>query len=268
MTENIDLTNSDQYILTIRVSTDGFSFSFYHTVDKLFYYQTYKVDPSITITANLRNIFKGNNFLDKKYKKIIVLLDNAPNTLIPFELFDEEQINSQYKYNFPELSKQIVLFNILKKTSVVVLFSIEKTTYQLLNENLGNIIYYSTTTPFIEYCTGKNQQEEGLKLFVNVQRKKTDIICLNRNRILFDNTFACSDTNDQMYYILCVWKLMNMNQGNDNLYLYGNNDLKNKLKKYIREVHNIDICSDFGENELTLAEDVPFAIKALYLCAL
>lgn len=71
-----------------------------------------------------------------------------------------------------------------------------------------------------------------------------------------------------MYYILCVWKQMNMNQEDDNLYLYGNKDLKNKLKKYIQEIHSIDICSDFGENELTLAQNIPFAIKTLYLCAL
>jgi len=268
MTENIDLTNSDQYILTIRVSTDGFSFSFYHTVDKHFYHQTYKVDPSITIIANLRNIFKENKFVEKKYKKVIALLDNTPTTLIPFELFDEEQINLEYQYNFPELSKQVVLFNILKRTPVVVLFSIEKATYQLLNETFGDIIYYPTTTPFIEYCAGKNQQEEDIKLFVNTQRKKTDIICLNRNKIIFDNTFFCNDINDQMYYILCVWKQMNMNQEDDNLYLYGNKDLKNKLKKYIQEIHSIDICSDFGENELTLAQNIPFAIKTLYLCAL
>lgn len=74
MTENIDLTNSDQYILTIRVSTDGFSFSFYHTVDKHFYHQTYKVDPSITIIANLRNIFKENKFVEKNIRRLLLYL--------------------------------------------------------------------------------------------------------------------------------------------------------------------------------------------------
>lgn len=268
MAESIDLTKSDQYILTIRVSTDGFSFSFYHTEEGLFYYKTYKADPSITITANLRRIFKESDFIGKKYRKTFVLLDNAPTTLVPFELFDEEQIVSQYQYNFPELSKQTVLFNILKKTPAVVLFSIEKSTYQLLNESFDNPYYYSAITPIVEYCAGRGHQEEGMRLFVHAQRRRTDIICLNRNKIQFDNSFACSDTADRMYYILYVWKQLNLNQEKDSLYLQGDNELKENLKKYVRQIYPIDLLSEFGNNELTAAEHVPFAIKALYLCAL
>mgnify|MGYP000274343757 FL=1 len=54
----IDFTKSKQYTLSIRLSTDGFSFSIYNPINdnsqSLF---EKEVDTSLSLTANLKNVF-------------------------------------------------------------------------------------------------------------------------------------------------------------------------------------------------------------------
>ena len=55
----IDFTKSKQYTLSIRLSTDGFSFSIYNPINdnsqSLF---EKEVDTSLSLTANLKNVFR------------------------------------------------------------------------------------------------------------------------------------------------------------------------------------------------------------------
>lgn len=261
MSESIDLTKSDQYILTIRVHTDGFSFFFYHTEKKDFHCTTYNVNPAISLTANLRNAIKEHDFLSMHYKHVIVMLDNSPTTFIPFELFEEEQATPQYLYNFPELKDRVVLYSILKKTPTVILFSIEKSTFQLLNEQFGELTFSPTLSSIIEYCSEKSRSDDHINMYLYLRKRVMDILCLNRNKILFCNTFAASDNNDRMYYALYVWKQMNMSQEKDKLFLFGNkegNELKTVMDKYVRQISILNFQVD----------NIPLDIQTFFLCEL
>ncbi len=59
----IDFTKSKQYTLSIRLSTDGFSFSIYNPINdnsqSLF---EKEVDTSLSLTANLKNVFHESDF--------------------------------------------------------------------------------------------------------------------------------------------------------------------------------------------------------------
>ena len=64
----IDFTKSKQYTLSIRLSTDGFSFSIYNPINdnsqSLF---EKEVDTSLSLTANLKNVFHESDFLSYSY---------------------------------------------------------------------------------------------------------------------------------------------------------------------------------------------------------
>ena len=55
MIETTDFNKSEQYTLSIRLSTDGFSFSVYNPLlDHSFYYMPYKIERSLSMAANIK----------------------------------------------------------------------------------------------------------------------------------------------------------------------------------------------------------------------
>ena len=55
-------------------------------------------------------------------------------TMIPLELFEEEQAELLFYHNHQKRENEIVMYNILKKNNVVIIFGIDKSTYTFLNE--------------------------------------------------------------------------------------------------------------------------------------
>ena len=82
----IDFTKSKQYTLSIRLSTDGFSFSIYNPIhdnsQSLF---EKEVDTSLSLTANLKNVFHESDFLSYSYKRVNIMMANKRFTMIPLE---------------------------------------------------------------------------------------------------------------------------------------------------------------------------------------
>jgi hypothetical protein len=64
MTGNTDFSKSEQYTLSIRLSTDGFSFSVFNphnNAETLI--SDYPIDESLSLTANLKNAFNDTECL-------------------------------------------------------------------------------------------------------------------------------------------------------------------------------------------------------------
>ena len=78
------------------------------------------------------------------------------------------------------------------------------------------------------------------KMYVHLRKEAAEIYAYERGRLAFANTFACKETNDRLYYILCVWKQLGMAQERDELHLtgelYDKEQLLPELKKFIRQV--------------------------------
>ena len=64
MIETTDFNKSEQYTLSIRLSTDGFSFSVFNPLgDGEFSYYDREVDESLSLTANLKQTFRELEWL-------------------------------------------------------------------------------------------------------------------------------------------------------------------------------------------------------------
>ena len=165
----IDFTKSKQYTLSIRLSTDGFSFSIYNPINdnsqSLF---EKEVDTSLSLTANLKNVFHESDFLSYSYKRVNIMIASKRFTMIPLELFEEEQAELLFYHNHQKRENEIVMYNILKKNNVVVIFGIDKSTYTFLNEQYPEARFYSQSTPLIEYFSIKSRLGNSKKMYASV----------------------------------------------------------------------------------------------------
>ena len=75
MIETTDFRKSEQYTLSIRLSTDGFSFSIFNPLGEgRFSFHEHGVDDSLSLTANLKQAFRETDWLKNPFRRINVLM--------------------------------------------------------------------------------------------------------------------------------------------------------------------------------------------------
>ena len=150
----IDFTKSKQYTLSIRLSTDGFSFSIYNPIhdDSLSIIEK-EINASSSLTANLKTLFHESDFLNHPYKRVNIMMAGKRFTIAPLELFEEEQAELLFYHNHQKKENETVLYNILRKNNVAVIFGIDKSAQTFLNEQYPEARFYSQSTPCLLYTS-------------------------------------------------------------------------------------------------------------------
>ncbi len=272
ISERIDFSKSEQYTLSIRLSTDGFSFSIYNPIrTNSFCYFSRPVDPSLSLTANVKEMLaQETELLNHSYKKVNVLVVHKRFTLIPIELFEDEQAEELFYYNFSRQENEEVLYNILGKSSLTVAFSIDKSIHGQLTELFPAARFYSHMSPLIEQFTEKSRLGNSNKIYAYVHEGMIDVCVFERGRFLMANTYPCREDADRLYYLLYVWKQVGFDQQRDELHLAGRlsrkEELAGELGKYIRQLFIINPQADFNRSDLTRIEEIPFDLQSLIRC--
>ena len=137
MIETTDFNKSEQYTLSIRLSTDGFSFSVFNPLgDGEFSYYDRAVDESFSLTANLKQTFRELAWLERPFRRVNVLMADKRFTFIPLEFFEDEQTEIIFYHNHPKRENETVQYNILHKSSTVVLFGMDKSACSFLRDSI------------------------------------------------------------------------------------------------------------------------------------
>ena len=255
----IDFTKSKQYTLSIRLSTDGFSFSIFNPLGDggLSFYDR-EVDDSLSLTANLKQTFREVEWLNRSFRRVNVLMAGKRFTFIPLEFFEDEQAETVFYHNHPRQDNELVQYNILHKNNIVVLFGMDKSSCSLLREQYPDIRFYSQASPFIEYFATKSRLGNCRKMYIHLHKEAVDIYTYERGRLTFANSFACKATNDRIYYILYLWKQLGMEQERDELHLTGElsdkEQLLPELRKFIRQVFVMNPAANLDLQAINLCE--------------
>ena len=255
----IDFTKSKQYTLSIRLSTDGFSFSIYNPIhDDSFSVIEKEIDTSLSLTANLKAVFHELDFLGHSYKRVNIMLASKRFTIVPLDLFEEEQADLLFYHNHQKRENETVIYNILKKNNVVIVFGIDRSAYSFLTEQYPEARFYSQSTPLIEYFSVKSRLGNSKKMYVSVREEGIDIYCFERGHLLLANSFECFHTEDRIYYLLYAWKQLECNQERDELHLTGTlpdkEILMNELRKFILQVFIMNPATNIDMQALLTCE--------------
>lgn len=273
ISEQIDFTKSNLYTLSVRLSTDEFAFSICDpTKDKAYTFSARKTKENLSMAANVKEAVKENEFFKHSYKKVNIMMETKRFTLIPFDLFEDEMVESVFYHNHPKQENEIILYNILKKANVVMVFAIDKSVHLQFIELFPNVHFYCQASSLVEYFAGRSKLGNCLKMYAHLHTNTVNIICYDRGRLLLINEFKCNETADIIYYLLYIWKQLDFNQERDELHLTGT--FKDKealtagLKQFVRQLYIINPNSEFSLNGISKSEEIPFDLHTLSLCEL
>ena len=244
--QTVDFSKSEQYTLSIRINTDGFSFSIFNPLaDNPYTFFDLEIDKNKSLIANFKEKVINYPFLSQLYKRVNILIGDTKSALHPSALFEPDMKEELYFYGQKLLNTHAqVLYNNIESSKQTVIFSVNKSLYKFINEHFTSPRFYSQVTPLLAYFTLKSKEGNTQKLFVQLQNDSIQLYAFNKGKLFLTNSFSTSEISNQVYYVLYIWKQLNLNQEKDELFLSGSIDEKKELiellKKYIKIIHLID----------------------------
>lgn len=273
MAQPIDFNKSEQYILSIRLSTDGFSFSIYHPQNtKEILFSSSPVNTQRSMAANVKAYLTETEELKHKFKQVNILIHTSRYTSVPLELYEDEQTELLFYQNLPQQNNEVILCNILGKSNVVILFGLDKLTHLFLTEHFPEARLFASVSPLTEYFSHKCKNGSGHNLFAIFHPENIEVIGFKEDKLSILNTYPASGMNDSCYYLLNIWQQMGLSQEEDRLYINGNNrverwnELSQILKKYIRKLFIINPQMEFNDTEMSRIEGISFDMLSLISC--
>ena len=271
MTETFDYNKSEQYTLSIRLSTDGFSFSIYDPIHKnVLYHRNYPVNSQRSMAANVKSFLAAIEEMKNTYKNIYILTHSDRYTIIPLEFFEDDMMEDIFYQNIKSKMNEVILCNILGKSNSVVIFSFDKLAHVFLSEQFPKAKFFSSISPQIEYLTIKNKCGNNRKLYLNIHTSNIDIIGFNDKHLLIANSYNINNDNDIVYFTLNIWQQLGYNQEDDELFVYGLQYTREKvipeISKYIRNIFSINLQAELNVTATAENKNIPFDVQSLILC--
>ncbi|WP_370861836.1 DUF3822 family protein [Parabacteroides faecis] len=269
--DTLTADNSGKYIMSIRLRSDGLSFSGYcPSESESFFYRNMEFDRTKPYISSLKEFFFGHEFLTYSYKRTNLVYVTSQYTVVPEEVFTEKQKNDLLSFTFSAPENKC-LHNLLAREAAEVVFGMDEEVYEFCSRSLINPSFVHHITPQLALWKQQSRTLIPRQMYVVLHRKMMDVVCFAQGRLLFVNTFEYDKPDDILYYILYVWKQVNMDQEKDQLHIYGGVSLRNSitttLRNYIQYISPAEIPSDAY---LLGAEVVqaPLDLIALSVCEL
>lgn len=270
MPQLIDFSKSEQYTLSIRLSTDGFSFSVYNpTSESDYYYIEYPVNAMRSMAANVKTFLSNTRELEHTYRQVDILIHSVSYTTVPLEWFEDDALETLYYQNLPRRNNEIVLCNILSRSNSVVIFALDKLTHVYLSEKFPKARFFASVSPQIEHLSAASRLGNNSKLYVNVHPHSLDVFAFDKGKLLMLNTYQIQTGEDRLYYLTNVWKHLGLNQESDELHLAGavvKKELAEDMKKYVRKIYFVQPPSELNRSSLSATAQIPFDMQSLLSC--
>ena len=257
---------SEKYIVSIRLWPGGFSFAGHipSENDSFFYAET-ETDSTKPYLQAIKDIFFAHPFFSYAYKIFYVICANRQYTLLPENIFLEQQKKQLMSFVFMSPQEKI-LHESLDEFDSKIMFGIQPKVYDFFSRMLINPIFTHTITPLLIQWRYRSLTTYPKQLFVELYEDTMNAACFYRETLLFVNSFQVDDTADMLYYILYIWKQVDLDQQKDKLILFANTEtyqaLKAHLHTYLLQVEYVP------SRKSGTGLEVPPDITALFQCEL
>ena len=244
--ENIDLAHSEKYILSIRVTANGFSFCISCPSDPaVFHFEETSLGNKLSQAESVKKLIFDFDFFSQAFKETIVTIVSPHYTLVPDAFFDKKRKQELFDLNFYGI-KGVALSD--EWNDCHIIYNIDETLYSFLSRHLWNPKFQHQITPLLDFFHRYENESGKNRCFVDFHHhnKNISVICFSQeNKLLSANIFPTTAAPDVSYFIASVWEKSNFDQTEDRLFFSGNRDWYESdiLKKLIKSVETVELRS-------------------------
>lgn len=263
--------------LTIRVGRATLSFSYQAGQNPDIAYEPYVVRSGVSMAANLREAFKTSDLLLAVSSeqgsqpwtplRTHVTLD-TDTMMVPIEQFDESDMETMYASTFPGSSHDALCYDVLPDLNAVAVFSVNRDLRLVLGDHFPDVRLMPIMGPVWRHLHQRSFTGRRQKLYAYFHERRMEVFAFRQNRFKFCNTFEAVRTNDALYFLLYVWKQLQLQPEQDEVHLVGDMPdkqlLVSSLHRYLQNVYVINAAADFNNHPVTEIKDMPYDLMTLY----
>ena len=230
-----DSTISNQYSLSIRISSDGFSLSVVDGSDSLI---STKIIPTILTSLSAEQITTLiNKETQINYRNIHLIYESDIYTFVPAPVFRSNEAADYLNFQQNKTTKNdIVLYNYLPVWDTVNVFAIPKAIQAALSQLFPNTIIEQHVSYFLATKV-KTQHENAL--FIWTRPKTLDIIAFKNGKLYLLNSYLYLTADDFTYHTLNIIDKLSIDTDKCKVGLF-NAEKKPELKKILEEYLEVD----------------------------
>ncbi len=240
--ESFDLEKTNEYILSIQISLDGFSFSVLSPQENkivAFKCTPLKISSDNLILRHFNEWLKEEVLFQRKYLKTVFIYFTIEFSLIPENIYNSKLVQ--------EATSQLIPENDLKQMEVNTITGLEtpaKIVFYLPKDLKEIIIQHFSSSELIhpvQLITQQIPQTHKKNKVVLLYHKKSCILfAASNNQILLANGFNTGHVNDLVYYVLNTITQLNLNPKETDFYLsealIKSEELEQLLHPYFPEI--------------------------------
>lgn len=261
--------STEKYHLSVEILNTSILYTLFCT-EELKYIYFKRVSYNSQNTDELIKYLNKEYLLKKEYSTSTISYSSDTLTLIPNEYYLDNQ--KEKVLGFIEDNTGDIKSEDIHQIDAKIIYSINKKLQNIIKEIQPQIIEKHTTNILIDQLIRQYNTLEEKSAFLFVQDSSIQIIVLNRDKLLFQNTFPIDSEIDILYYTLLSYEQLKLDPENTKLYLYGNTKKGDKiysvLYDYIRYVNIGNLSNQLlFSNKLNKIDDHKyFALFNQILC--
>ncbi len=239
--ETLDINSTENYELSVQAGFEGLSYCILDTLrNKFVLIRSFEPDEGKYFNIEkLGEIISSDDFLLRKFRKVVLFTPSQKFTLVPAALYDPGKKNGYFTFNHTSSENYSVLSNKLTDPDVYVVFSVQRSICELLNVNFPGLTLNHHLKPLIWYISQKKRTITGNYIHIHIEREFFNIVIYGNHELKFCNTFTYRNISDILYYVMNVFKRLDLKQ-EETIYFSGRtekyDDISSNFSIYVRNI--------------------------------
>lgn len=237
-TDKINVIDTD---LCICINTNGFYFSLIDNNYTLKVLGEFKVDLSNGITSimsKIKNCFNSIDIRIFNFNSIRVVIQTTKNIFVPYKLFDKNKTKEYLRSVVHLNGSDIVLESISEKLDIVLVYATQMYQHSGIKILMPKAKFLPQHQVMAEYAFDISKLTNNTSVLYK-RDKSFDLVVFKGMDFTFSNSFDYITESDLIYHILFVFDQLDINSGEINLLITGDEFSVNEkqiLRKYIKNV--------------------------------
>lgn len=244
--------------LSIQVSLNGLSFCILNQKENsiVFYRKVNfgkQLDP-IKILSQIELEYENQKELNQPVDEVTLLFSNQLFSLVPQELFEENNLSNYLKFNTKILKTDFIAFDTIQEEIVNVYIPYANITNYFF-DRYGEFEYRHSLSVLIETLLKKEKDQKGLRMYLYVYQQNYDLVVIENGKLLLANSFEFDTREDFLYYILFTAEQLDLDPDSLELVLLGeiNKDSEEYKMTWVY-IRNISFVGPFHNFSFESAE--------------
>ena len=240
--ESFDLEKTNEYILSIQISLDGFSFSILHPQENKIIAlrcKLLKISNDNLVLRHFSEWLNEEELLQKKYLKIILIYFTAEFSLIPENLFSNQLVKETTSRLIQDNNHKNMILDTANGLEVParIVYYLPKDLQETIYQHFSSPELIHPVQLMIQHIPHEGQKNKVVLLY---HKKICILVAARSNQILLANGFNTGHLNDLVYYVLNTITQLNLNLKETDFYLSDaltkNEELEQLLHPYFPEI--------------------------------